>query len=74
MTTFIVYIVVGFIMMFFLRKKYLPSLLEKKGRYSYSSEFSEFWIIYGLPLIWPISLPLYFLWFVLEVIYKYKKD
>lgn len=70
---FAIYLVVGFIMMFFLRKKYWPIFLNRKKGYDPNIAYAEFWIVYGLPLIWPVSLPLYFLWFVLEAIYNYKK-
>lgn len=69
---FLVYLICGFITFFVLYKKYWHILLERKREKHYGDlvDFKEFWIVVIPPFIWFLAIPAYFLWAILEKIYK----
>ena len=81
----LLYLFIGFIVFFFMWKKYEEKFKVKIAPRPGSSypdnswmETQEFWIMLLVPLFWPLSLPGLFIWRILEIIYtnqnKNKKE
>lgn len=66
----ILYIIIGFIFLFILYKKYNLQLQERKKSFDTPIEYKEFWIIYILPVFWIVSMPLMLLWIIMDKIYQ----
>ena len=75
---FIIYVLIAFIVFFVCRKKLYPIAVEKAskgGYYSETPDYLEFWLTGIIPILWIVSVPLYFLWIILEKIYnKFNKQ
>lgn len=65
------YFIIGFIIFFFMYKKYYPTLKKRsKSTYDPWVEFKEFWIMLLVPIFWIFAIPLYFFWLFLDYIYE----
>jgi hypothetical protein len=66
------YCLVGFVIFFFMYKKYWP-IIQEKMRKDYLAnwmDFKEFWIMVLVPTFWLFAIPLYFFWLFLDYIYE----
>jgi hypothetical protein len=59
-------------------KAFKKKIERKPGRYTSDymwTETQEFWLIFGIPALWPLALPSYIIWQLLERIYnKFNKN
>ena len=64
----LLYLLVAFVVFFFMYKKFWDKV-ENRKKYSAWIDVPQFWAIVLVPLFWPLSLPGYLLWQLLEKLY-----
>ena len=67
---FWIYLLIGFVIFFFMYKKYWHVMLERKKTYDAWPEYKEFWIVALTSVFWPLTLPGYIIWQLLEKLYN----
>lgn len=64
----IIYLIITFLVTYFAINKWKDAMFKRLGKYGSWADTPEFWYMAAMIIFWPVTVPGYFLWKLMDKI------